>query len=332
MDSHKRSEKFKRDEGLEKSLSKLNRLLIPSESEIISNAPDNFEKPLVLIMGAPRSGTTLLMQYLASTGQFFYPSNFISRFYNAPSTGQLILKIFSQFNQLDEFPEFNEGFNFNSDLGKTKGVLAPNEFSYFWRRYIQLNDSAHLDKEKINKIDFENFKKSFSSLIHNSGKPMAAKGMIANYLTKDLYKNFKKVLFIHVERELAFNINSLLKARINFFGNIEEWYSFPPGPNYYNFPRNNIFEEVAAQICSINEQLKKDLSELPDENKLHINHSDFCINPEMFLEQLRIKLKKLGSDISFEGVEPYDFKENKNLNTDWEDDVYKTVEVFKNLI
>ena len=38
---------------------------------------------VVLVVGGPRSGSTVMMQWLASSGVFAYPSNLLSRFYRA---------------------------------------------------------------------------------------------------------------------------------------------------------------------------------------------------------------------------------------------------------
>ena len=77
-----RTSEFRRNSLLEDLLAEVNDDLAASEKQLVRQYVDaKMEFPLVLILGPLRSGTTLFMQWLASTGLFAYPSNFLSRFY-----------------------------------------------------------------------------------------------------------------------------------------------------------------------------------------------------------------------------------------------------------
>src|SRR5215204_3181451 len=119
-----RKQQFLRNENLESLLSNLNGLLAPVQQGVNSN----FQKPrypMILIVGCARSGSTLMMQWLASTDQFAYPTNFLSRFYASPYVGAMIQKMLidSTYKYKEEFSEVQNLARFKSDLGKTSGLF-----------------------------------------------------------------------------------------------------------------------------------------------------------------------------------------------------------------
>ena len=79
MNNHLRTDTHKRTKVLEDLLDKVNCLLEEPELNEVSHLKQP-KLPTVFIVGNPRSGTTLLYQWLAATGLFAYPSNIMSRF------------------------------------------------------------------------------------------------------------------------------------------------------------------------------------------------------------------------------------------------------------
>jgi len=135
---------FERNQTLESLLTEINTDLWTVEKQLLTQKKTNY--PVIFIVGPHRSGSTLMMQWLASSGLFSYPSNLLSRFYHAPIMGaklQLLLAD-ERYNFRDELKDFSSEIDFNSDNGKTKGALAPNEFWYFWRRFLPFTDLDYL--------------------------------------------------------------------------------------------------------------------------------------------------------------------------------------------
>lgn len=133
MNAAKRSKEFSRNNRLECALKELEQLLGPGKliAEKGLTAPD---LPTLFVIGAPRSGTTLSMQVLASCGAFAYPSNLLSRFYSAPYIGSLIQRITidPDYDYKDEMSGGLGGCQaFSSEVGKTKGAVQPSEFWCF---------------------------------------------------------------------------------------------------------------------------------------------------------------------------------------------------------
>lgn len=86
--SDERTAKFRRNELLENFLAELNSDLQPSEQALLKQQTSaDADHPVIFVMGPLRSGTTLFMQWLANTGLVAYPTNLLSRFYQAPVLG-----------------------------------------------------------------------------------------------------------------------------------------------------------------------------------------------------------------------------------------------------
>ena len=102
----KRQREFQRNENLERLLKEINDILGPVEDRILQRYKMP-KYPVIFIVGAPRCGSTLIMQWLAKTDRFAYPTNLLSRFYEAPYIGAKILK----FESCDQMLEYMENMN-----------------------------------------------------------------------------------------------------------------------------------------------------------------------------------------------------------------------------
>jgi len=129
---------------LEQLLSELNSVLSYTNTQFLADKSEKNSK--IFILGSLRSGSTLFTQWLASSGLVAYPTNLLSRFYGAPLVGAKIQQLLTdpRYNFRNEILDFNSEINFISDNGKTKGALAPNEFWYFWRRFLPFDQLDYL--------------------------------------------------------------------------------------------------------------------------------------------------------------------------------------------
>jgi len=293
-----REETFKRNVSLEDFLDEINSDLLCAESNLLTK--EDPEYPLIFVMGAHRSGSTLMMQWLANMGSFAYPTNMMSRFYKAPIIASKIQMLLTdeQYNYRNEIRDFNSSIDFSSENGKTRGALAPNEFWYFWRRFLPFKELDYLSSEELmEKVDIATLKSEFAGITNVFQKPFALKAMILNYNIDFLDKLFPNAIFIHVKRDPLTNIESALKARERQLGSIDEWYSFK-FPEYHELKNLNPYEQVAGQIYYINKAVESGLENIAEHKKMVVPYEDFCANPEKFYNELFEKLKVQGCEIN----------------------------------
>ncbi len=285
-----RKKQFLKNTNLESLLIELNGLLSPVQD----NVTVNFHKPeypVVFIVGCARAGSTLLMQWLANTGEFAYPTNFISRFYSAPFIGAKIQQMLTdpKYRFKDEFLDLKKHAMYKSELGKTSGLLAPNEFYYFWRRFFKFGEVQYLDKTEISKIDIKKFCSELASLQAVFEKPLAMKGHIINWNISFISRIIPNSIFVHVKRKPIFNAQSLIEAREKFYGDLNEWYSFKP-IEYPMLKELDPYKQVAGQVYFTNRAIHQELSKIPSRRQLEINYEEFCKSPSKIYEQLGERL------------------------------------------
>ena len=193
-----RRPEFQRNQKLEDLLNELELVLSPVEEELLEDfrVP---KFPILLLIGGPRTGSTVFMQWLANLGVFSYPTNLLSRFFYAPYIGAKIQILLTDpaYSYKNEIFNFSNDINFKSDLGKTAGALAPNDFWYFWRRFIPNKIPRYISNIEEKTINGEKFVAEIAAMESVFKKPFAMKAMILEQNIPFLSKLFEKAIFIN---------------------------------------------------------------------------------------------------------------------------------------
>jgi hypothetical protein len=324
----KRLKIHRKNAKLEAILKEVNNLLGPVESEVITSFKKN-KYPVILIVGCARSGTTLLLQWLAGSGAFCYPTNMLSRFYEAPHIGAKIQLMLTKYDFNKEIFDFQEEVPFSSSLGKTRGALAPNEFWYFWRRFFHYRDIQYLKDEDLRLVDSQRFLSELAAIEAVFDKPLAMKAMIVNWNIPFVSKILDKALFIFMKRLPFYNIQSLLESRRKFYGSLNTWYSFKP-PEYADLKDHDPFEQVAGQVYHTNCAVEEAMKGVEPSRRLVVSYEDFCMGPEQVYSQIAEKLSLQGCtmDMSCRGPDHF---ENTNKVRMSDEDCEKIKAAYKNL-
>lgn len=292
-DNHKRCTEFQRNEDLEKLLTIINNILRCADKRVISNnLLSGSDFPIVFVMGPLRSGTTLFMQWLAYNKIVAYPSNLLSRFYEAPLTGAYIQLLLTdpRYNFRNEILDFNQPISFNSENGKTRGALEPNEFWYFWRRFLPHSEIDWMsDDDLMIYSDHKELVKELAALTRIFQKPFALKGMILNYNIPFLNRIFEKGLFIQIKRDDVLNVASIMDARIRQKGSIDAWYSFKI-PEYQQLRKYEPIAQCSGQLSYINQAISKGMASVREDRKIFVSFEEFCKRPQNIFCKLCEKL------------------------------------------
>ena len=294
-----RVKEFRRNSELEDFLKEINEDLFVAEKRLLEKKEQRY--PIIFILGPLRSGTTLMTQWLAASGKIAYPTNMLSRFYGAPVIGAKIQKLLTdeKYNFRNEILDFSSEINYHSENGKTKGALAPNEFWYFWRRFIPyVEEIGYLtDQQLMEKVDVNYMLSEFIGLTETFEKPFVLKATHCNYNIGFLDQVFDKALFLYMKRDPYTNTESSLKARERQLGTIEEWYSFKI-PEYSDLSQiNNPIKQTAGQVYHNNKAVQEGLAKVAEHRKMIVEYEDFCENPEKYYKELVAKLGMQGCEI-----------------------------------
>lgn len=295
-EENERSAPFKRNDELERLLATLNDSLGAAEQKLLECTQGlGKDHPIIFIMGPLRSGTTLFMQWLANSGVVAYPTNLLSRFYGAPAIGAQIQLLLTdpRYDFRNEIPDFNTSISFRSENGKTTGTLEPNEFWYFWRRFLPFRDLDWLpDEELARVVDQPMLSKELTTLSRIFDKPFALKAMILNYNIPFLNAVFEKALFVQLRRDYVSNVASVLDARERQLGGRDQWYSFKI-PEYPKLKDLEPLAQAAGQVVNIDRAVTRGLRSIDQSRKMLVQYEDFCEDPRQTFREL---LHKLGLD------------------------------------
>lgn len=300
---------FRRNESLEALLSKLNGQLACAEHAALEqHVATGGDHPLIFVMGPLRSGTTLFMQWLAATGLVAYPTNLLSRFYGAPVMGAQIQLLLTdpRYNFRNEILDFSQPVGFESENGKTRGALAPNEFWYFWRRFLPFSELDWLsDDELFRVVDRQLLVSELATLTRVFNKPFALKSMILNYNISFLDAIFEKALFVQIQRDPVANVASILEARERQLGSRDAWYSFhiPEYPQLKDLPP---VAQAVGQLSCINRAVDRGMASVAESRKLVVQYEDFCHHPATMFAELAHKLGL--PDARYDGPERFEIR------------------------
>jgi len=251
-------------------------------------------RPTLLVVGCARSGTTLLMQWLAASGRFAYPTNLASRLYASPLVGALLHRILVEFDTREEIlPAASRRVDFSSALGKTRGASQPHEYWYWWRRFFTFGETQQITESALESVDVPRLLHELAQIEQTFDRPVALKAMILNWNLPFLFRALPRPLFVNVRRDPAANAASLLSARRNFYGSTSTWYSFKP-PEYRVLLDAGPEVQVAGQVLATQRAVQAGLADVPAVNRLDVEYERFCGAPRATWDALSERLAALG--------------------------------------
>lgn len=259
-------------------LCNIEKIFYPKYSDPIINVP-------IFIIGAPRSGSTLLIQVLINAFKLSYISNMHTHFYGAPA--------------LIEYLSSNLSTNttFTSDYGRTDSSNAPAEASTFWYRFFPRNP-AYIKLEELDKFKMKTMRQSVASFCNASPHPVIFKNLYNTLRLEALTAHIPEALFIVIKRDELSNAKSLLKGRLDFYNDYNKWFSFhpPTDKDLLNLPPE---AQVIEQIRLTYSLIDKDLTNNPNTKSkvIEINYENFCHDVHGNLSLIESFLKSNGISI-----------------------------------
>jgi hypothetical protein len=274
-----RAERFARNPALERLLDELAEVLGPADRQLT----DRLERPampVALVVGGPRSGSTVTMQFLAASNAFAYPTNLASRFAHAPAIGARIQAMLCdpRYDFRGELGDAGSPIGFESDLGKSRGLLQPNEFWYFWRRFFPIEEPRRLDDGELAEVDVAGFLAGLAAIEEIHGRPLALKGMLLQLNISFLAQILDRVVFVDVARHPFFQCQSILQARRDFFGGLDRWYSIKP-PEFDELRHLDPYRQVAGQVHHTRRRMAQEMALAGDHRCVRIGYRAFCDDP-----------------------------------------------------
>ncbi len=181
--------------GAEAPISLLDRMLAANEAELLAAAAPS-RHPAVLIVGAPRSGTTLVHQLLVNHTYSSYFTNRNSMFHRSPLAASV---------RFDRFPGSTR---LASYYGLSAGNDAPNDAFHIWNRW--LGEDRYRPVPPTDPRDLARF---FDAWRTAHDLPLVSKNNRNTAAMTGLAAAIDGAVFVIVRRDPVYVAQSLLEAR-----------------------------------------------------------------------------------------------------------------------
>lgn len=303
-----RTERFAANHSLSELLSRLSVLLTPAQSTL-SEPFEACERPVVVVIGVPRSGTTLATQILAGSGAFAYPSNLMSRLAFAPGIGAMLQELIfnERFDLGGEFSSLRHETEYRSELGKTTGPLGVSEFFHFWRRFFPVHDPGWLNDDELDLVDVAGMRRELAAIESVFRRPFVSKGMMLQFNLDFYAERVPEFFFVHVRRDPLSVMRSIALARRKFYRDDSVWWSVRP--RQCDFLRKLTFhEQVAGQVYFTERAINDGLAGIEECRFLQVDYTDICASPIDLVSEVVEKTKTAVQGDS--GKTPSEFAES----------------------
>ena len=257
----------------------IQRRFLGFDKRVIKSSYNMEELTPVFIVGAPRSGSTLLYQVILKYFGFSYFSNLSTLLPSITSLTTSIQKMFGKELWTKIQPSY---------YGYVSGFFAPNEAGKYCDFLFNNSDFEHI----------ENVRKTFYYYQKKTRSPLLVKNLNNSLRLQRIHQIFPNAKIIFVHRDECFNTQSIINGRIKTNNDIKQWFSVRP-ENWQSVCMKDPFYQVVWQVKTIN-QIIYENSELFGSNFFSIQYEELEKMSEEIFEELKAFLKRdINEDDSF---------------------------------
>jgi Sulfotransferase family len=224
--------------------------------------------PPVFVVGAPRSGSTLLYQVLVQAFDVGYLSNRHCRLWGAPSVVERVRRV--------EPPP-----SFSSRFGRTSAADEPSECGPFWYRFFR-RSPQYVPIEDADPDRMRQLRAAVRAFGDAAGRPLVFKNLLCTLRLVPIGRALPEAVFVDIRRDLEANAASLLAARREIHGDYATWWSAEP-PEIAELRSLSPVAQVVEQVRRLEALVDRDRSVLGADRFLQVGFEDLCDDPERVL-------------------------------------------------
>lgn len=226
-----------------------------------ANKPD--VKPPIFIVGAPRTGSTILYQALTNAFQLAYIDNVACTWHRNLRFGLWLSR-----KKYGNKPHNN----FKAQFGNTSkfGGHSPSECGQFWYRWLPKN-RHFIDYHEITDGMVEGVRREVLGASAFLEQPLVFKNLNVGQRLRLIREAFPEAKIIFVRRDPRFVVRSILQTRKKVGVGEGQWWSVMP-PNVSDLLNLTELEMCAAQVYHVERQIEEDLTLFPAQNTRQVHY------------------------------------------------------------
>jgi LPS sulfotransferase NodH len=282
-------------EALRHLLAPLDLALQPFERRRLERAGDP-QLPVILIVGPPRSGSTLLGQVLTAHLPVSFPSNLTELFSRSPITAT------ARFGWMAR-----RRVDYRTYYGNTASLGSPNDAFSIWNRWLG-TDRYHVPTRLTPELGGA-MRAFFAAWGDQFEKPFMSKNNRNTAAMAALVEALPSVRFVLARRDPLFIAQSLVEARQTVQGDPRIGWGLEAEPGAGNA---DYLASVADQVFRIDRVIEQQLERIDRTLVFEVSYSDLCSNPHDVVGRVGdwLGLESLPTD----GLEPFSLADRPRLD------------------
>jgi hypothetical protein len=252
------------------------------------------QKP-IFVLGAPRSGSTLLYQLLVVRFDVAYLSNLHCRFFGAPA---LVERAVGK--------RLRPPGDFSSRFGSTRGLAAPSECGPYWYRFFR-KSPQHVSLPEADPVQLERLRESVRAFAEAAGRPLVFKNLVNSVRLAPLAAALPEALFVVVRRDEADTAASILAGRRTLHADESEWWSVEP-PQFERLRELSPEEQVLEQVRAIESLVEENKDDIGRDRFLDVGYEGICADTHRALGSIAAFAERHGVDLRIRREVPARFE------------------------
>lgn len=258
----------------------------------------------IFIVGAPRSGTTLVYQAVTDYFDIGYFSNMHRLLFGFPALAEWCFNASRKKAPSD----------YTSYYGYIGRLRAPSEGDEYWNRFFRKRP-AYASPDDVNAGRMARLKRSIGRLATAAKRPVVFKNLNNSVRMEPLLEYLPRALFIVVKRDVVDNAHSILKARKELTGSYRDWFSVEP-EHHGRMRRLAAYKQPVEQIRGINAAIDEARRAYGPGRFLDVDYEAFCKDPVRELSRMSSFFARHGVRLGRRYDIPARFKVRKKVAID----------------
>ncbi|MCA9084343.1 MAG: sulfotransferase [Planctomycetaceae bacterium] len=259
--------------------------------------------PVLLIIGAPRSGTTLVYQVLAQYLDVTFPTNLSAMFPKSPLSVSRLIRFLPRLKTTD----------FRNFYGQTTHLRGPNDAFHVWDQWLG-SDRYH-PKTQLDDNTIRNMQSCLASWTECYGRPFLNKNNRNTSCMKLLADTIPAARFIVVKRHPMAVVQSLVKAREDVQGNKHVGWGLQSATTSAEADSLAYVDDVCRQVRSIESELQRQIDAVAPERIFEMTYEDFCGHPQEYVRQISEYFQGVGlnPELPLNTLQPFRVSSKSNM-------------------